>query len=55
VGTPDQLGRQTWRRHPDGTAANAADGAFFADPVSEIVKLHRVFVGSENAAKRSAN
>src|SRR5207249_666043 len=38
VGTSDQLGRQTWRRHPDRAAADAADGAFFADPFPEVVK-----------------
>ena len=33
-----RLGRQTWRRHPDRAASDAADGTFFADPFSEIVK-----------------
>jgi hypothetical protein len=39
------LGRQTWRRHLDRAAADAADGAFFADPLSEIVK--RIAFSSE--------
>ena len=45
VGAADQLGRQAWRRHPDRAAADAADGAFFADPLSEIVK--RIAFSSE--------
>ena len=41
VGAADRLGRQAWRRHLDRAAADAADGAFFADPFSEIVNCMR--------------
>ena len=37
----DQLGRQARRRQPDRTAADAADGAFFPDPLPQVVTLQR--------------
>ena len=43
VGAADRLGRQTWRRQPGRAAADAADGAFFADPLPQILKFHSVF------------
>ena len=33
----DELGRETWRRHPDRAPSDAADGAFFADPLPQIL------------------
>ncbi len=38
LGPADQLGGQAWRRQPCRTTADAADGAFFADPLPQIVK-----------------
>ena len=32
-----KLGRQTWRRYPHRAAADAADGAFFADTVPQVL------------------
>ncbi|MGY4318596.1 phosphatidylethanolamine/phosphatidyl-N-methylethanolamine N-methyltransferase [Bradyrhizobium sp. JR3.5] len=41
LGAADQLGCQAWRRQPCGTPADAADGAFLADPFPQIVRLRR--------------
>ena len=41
VGAAGRLGRQTWRRQPDRAAPDAADGAFLADPLPQILKLLR--------------
>src|SRR3978361_1184447 len=36
LGAPDRLGRQARRRQPGRTPPDAADGAFFADPLPQI-------------------
>src|ERR1700742_568929 len=41
LGAPCRLGRQTWRRQPHRAPPDGADGAFFADPLSQIVILGR--------------
>src|ERR1700674_4331738 len=37
MGAAGQLGRQTWRGQPDRAPPDAADGAFLADPLPQIL------------------
>ncbi len=39
VGAAGELGGEAWRRDPDRAAPDAADGAFFADPLPQDVGL----------------
>ena len=41
VGAAGRLGGATWRRQPDRAAPDAADGAFLADPLPQILKRCR--------------
>ncbi len=42
MGASGQLGRQARRRHPDRAPPDAADGAFLADPLPQILRAKRI-------------
>ena len=52
LGAAGQLGREARRRHPDRAPADAADGAFLADPLPQVLKSAALSPGTSAAAGR---
>ncbi len=52
MGATDRLGGQAWRRQPRRTQADAADGAFLADPLPQIVRPAAILTGNIGASFR---
>ena len=46
MGTAGRLGSEAWRRYPHRAPPDAADGTFFADPLSQILNVRSVPPGT---------